>query len=64
MDTIKRIYRASERRLIPRRPCPDCRTPIPGHWTRHPDMTGEIDPRGDVEWRCHGRLCINGKESF
>jgi hypothetical protein len=64
MTDIQRIYHRSEKRLIPRRPCPDCKSPIRGHWKEHPGMATNIDPLGDVTWRCFGDLCISGKEGF
>ncbi|MFD7465196.1 hypothetical protein [Streptomyces tendae] len=64
MDNVQRIYRRSEKRLIPARPCPDCGTPIPGRWREHAGLAADLDPQGDVTWRCHGRDCLTGKESF
>lgn len=64
MTTVKRIIRRSERHLIPRRPCPDCRTLIGGHWKEHPGYAEEIDPEGDVTWHCYGSQCLNGQDGF
>lgn len=64
MDNVQRIYRRSEKRPIPARPCPDCGTPIPGRWREHVGLAADLDPQGDVTWRCHGRDCLTGKEGF
>ncbi|MFC8520782.1 hypothetical protein [Streptomyces sp. NPDC057257] len=64
MDNAKRIYRRSERSLIPRRRCPDCQTPIRGRWVEHSSMEPDFDPEGDVSWRCLGEQCLTGKEGF
>ncbi|MCX4993415.1 hypothetical protein [Streptomyces sp. NBC_00568] len=64
MDNVKRIYRHSEQRLIPRRPCPDCKTPIRGRWVEHAGMTADVDPEGDVTWHCWGPTCTTGNNGF
>ncbi|GAA2623766.1 hypothetical protein GCM10010307_09420 [Streptomyces vastus] len=64
MTDVQRIYRRSEKRLIPRRLCPDCRAPVRGHWKEHPGMTAEFDPQGDVTWHCLGERCFTGREGF
>lgn len=61
---MKRIYRSSEQHLIPRRPCPDCKTPIRGRWREHTGMSGDFDPEGDVTWHCHRSTCLTGKDGF
>jgi hypothetical protein len=64
MDNVKRIYRLSEKRLIPRRSCPDCQTPIRGSWKEHAGLRADVDPQGDVTWHCFGDHCLTGKEGF
>ncbi|MFB7461329.1 hypothetical protein [Streptomyces sp. NPDC056188] len=64
MDNVKRIYRRSEQRLIPRRPCPDCGTRIRGRWKEHAGFDAGMDPQGDVTWRCFGEHCLTGKDGF
>lgn len=64
MDNVQRIYRRSEKHLIPRRPCPDCGTPTRGAWREQPDFSADIDPQGSVAWRCHGEHCLTGREGF
>lgn len=64
MDNVKRIYRRSERSLIPRRSCPDCGTSIRGVWREDPGGDGDIDPTGSVSWRCFGDTCLTGKMTF
>ncbi|MFE9432289.1 hypothetical protein ACFYNA_15025 [Streptomyces sp. NPDC006640] len=64
MENVQRIYRSSEQRLIPRRPCPDCNTPIRGRWVEHTSMAAEVDPQGDVSWRCWGPTCFTGRDGF
>lgn len=64
MDNVQRIYRRSEKNLIPRRPCPDCKTPIRGRWRELVDFSDSIDPDGNVEWRCHGETCLTGRDGF
>jgi hypothetical protein len=64
MDNVQRIYRRSEKNLIPRRPCPDCRTLIRGVWKEHPGFSADLNPQGDVTWRCYGERCLTGKEGF
>jgi hypothetical protein len=64
MDNVQPIYRRSERRRIPRRPCPDCGTPIPGYWKEHPGLEADLDPEGSVSWRCFGEKCFTGRDDF
>ncbi len=64
MDNVQRIYRQSEKRLIPQRPCPDCGTLIRGHWKKQQELGAPINPQGDVTWRCYGEQCLTGKEGF
>jgi hypothetical protein len=64
MDNVQRIYRRSEKRHIPSRPCPDCGTQVRGHWKEHRGFTADIDPQGDVTWRCLGEQCLTGREGF
>ncbi|MFF8659443.1 hypothetical protein [Streptomyces huasconensis] len=64
MDNVQRVYRHSEKRRIPRRNCPDCSRPIAGRWKEHRDLGAEVDPQGDVTWRCLGEYCLTGKEGF
>jgi hypothetical protein len=64
MDNVQRVYRQSQKSRIPRRPCPDCRTPIRGRWIEHRGLAAEVDPEGDVTWHCYGDDCLTGKEGF
>jgi hypothetical protein len=64
MDNVQRVYRRSEKRHIPSRPCPDCGTQIPGRWKEHAGFTADLDPQGDATWRCSGEQCLTGREGF
>jgi hypothetical protein len=64
MDNVQRIYRRSEKRLIPNRPCPDCGSPIRGRWKEPASFAEDVDPQGDVTWSCFGHHCLTGKEGF
>ncbi|WP_217236033.1 hypothetical protein [Streptomyces sp. AC555_RSS877] len=64
MDNVQRIYRRTEKNLIPRRPCPDCGTPVRAVWREHPGFSADINPQGDAIWRCLGEQCFTGRVGF
>ncbi|WP_053801270.1 hypothetical protein [Streptomyces rimosus] len=65
MDNLKRMYRQSEKRLAPKRKCPDCGITVRPYWKGPlPDLNDDLDPEFIAVWRCLDSRCLVGSNEF
>jgi hypothetical protein len=58
MTAIKNVYRQSEKRLAPKRPCPQCGVSFYPSWSRTAySMQNEFDPKCTATWYCLTGSC-------
>ncbi|MEW2147797.1 hypothetical protein AB0909_00925 [Streptomyces albidoflavus] len=62
MSNVKHAYLQSEKRLAPKRPCPDCGTIVRPTWGQPwPSFEIELDPTVTAYWNCP-RGCRGGRD--